>query len=130
MEAKEKLKAVNDNPKHKGGRPKVKVRRENHVKVRLTATERFMMAAKAKDASMRLSDWIRAAARTAKVVARITKEDAQVLRMLAGLANNLNQLTKLAHRDGILSIARKCDALLIEIDQALKYFNDHDRQDT
>lgn len=130
MEAKEKLKANNDNPKHKGGRPKVKVRRENHVKVRLTATERFMMAAKAKDASMRLSDWIRAAARTAKVVARITKEDAQVMRMLAGLANNLNQLTKLAHRDGILTIARKCDALLIEIDQALKYFNDHDRQDT
>lgn len=130
MEINEKFKANTGNPKHKGGRPKVNVRRENHVKVRLTATERFMMAAKAKDASMRLSDWIRAAARTAKVVARITKEDAQVLRMLAGLANNLNQLTKLAHRDGILTIARKCDALLIEIDQALKYFNDHDRQDT
>jgi hypothetical protein len=86
--------------------------------------------AKAKDAGMRLSDWIRAAAKAAKVVARLKPEDLQIMRMLAGLANNLNQLTKLAHRDGILTIAIKCGNLLIEIDQALKYFNSDDRQNT
>lgn len=130
METNEKSSANADKPKHKGGRPKVRVRRETHVKVRLTATERFFIAGKAKDAGMRLSDWIRAAARAAKVVARLKPEDLQIMRMLTGMANNLNQLTKLAHRDGILTIAVKCGNLLIEIDQALKYFNSDDRQDT
>jgi ketol-acid reductoisomerase len=130
MQRNEKASVLTDKPKHKGGRPKVRVRRENHVKVRLTATERFLIAAKAKDAGMRISDWIRAAARAAKVVARLKPEDLQIMRMLAGMANNLNQLTKLAHRDGLLTIARKCDGLMTEIDQALKYFNSDDRQDT
>lgn len=96
----------------------------------MTATDRFMVNAKAKDAGMRLSEWIRAAARTAKVVARLTPEDTQVMRMLTGLANNMNQITKLAHRDGLLSIARKCGEVLMEIDQALKYFNKDDRQNS
>jgi len=130
METNEKSSVKTDKPKHKGGRPKVRVRRETHVKVRLTATERFYVAAKAKDAGMRLSDWIRAAARAAKVMARLKPEDLQIMRMLTGMANNLNQLTKLAHRDGILTIAIKCGNLLIEIDQALNYFNSDDRQDT
>jgi len=130
METNEKLSVKTEKTKHKGGRPKVKVRRETHVKVRLTATERFMISARAKDAGMRLSDWIRAAAKAAKVVARLKPEDLQIMRMLAGLANNLNQLTKLAHRDGILTIAIKCGNLLIEIDHALKYFNSDDRKDT
>jgi ketol-acid reductoisomerase len=121
---------VTGKPKHKGGRPKVKIKRETHVKVRLTATERFLMAAKAKDAGMHLSNWIRAAARTAKVVARLKPEDLQIMRMLAGMANNLNQLTKLAHTYGLLTIAMKCGQLLIEIDEALKYFNSDDRQNT
>ena len=130
METSNKLLANTDKPKHKGGRPKVRVRRETHVKVRLTATERFMIAGRAKDAGMRISDWIRAAAKAANVVARLKPEDLQIMRMLAGLANNLNQLTKLAHKDGILTIAIKCGNLLIEIDQALIYFNSDDRQDT
>ena len=117
-------------PKHKGGRPRINVRREVHIKVRLTATEHFMIAARAKDAGMRISDWFRAAAKAARVIARLKPEDLQIMRMLIGLANNLNQLTKLAHRDGLLSVARKCDGLMTEIDQALKYFNRDDRQNT
>ncbi len=116
--------------KHKGGRPKINVRREVQVKVRLTATEHFMIGARAKEAGMRISDWFRAAAKAARVIARLKPEDLQIMRMLAGMANNLNQLTKLAHRDGLLTVVRKCDGLMIEIDQALKYFNSDDRKDT
>ena len=121
---------VTGKPKHKGGRPKMNVRRELQVKVRLTATEHFMVAARAKEAGMKISDWFRAATKAARVVARLKPEDLQIMRMLTGMANNLNQLTKLAHRDGLLTVARKCDGLMIEIDQALKYFNSDDRQDT
>lgn len=54
---------VTGKPKHKGGRPKIKVRREVHIKVRLTATEHFMIAARAIEANMKISDWFRAAAK-------------------------------------------------------------------
>jgi len=119
---------VSDKPKHKGGRPKIAIKREAFIRVRLTATEHFVIAGRAKDAGMKISDWFRSAARAARVIARLKPEDLQIMRMLTGMANNLNQLTKLAHRDGLLSVARKCDGVMTEIDQALKYFNSDDRQ--
>jgi Bacterial mobilisation protein (MobC) len=117
----DKDKLVKDRRKYKGGAPIKAIKREAFIMVRLTATERMFIAGKAKRAGMKLSDWFRAAAKP---------EDRRILHMLAGAANNLNQLTKLAHTGGILSIARKCNELLIEIDQALKYLNADDRQDT
>ncbi|WP_426669442.1 plasmid mobilization protein [Mucilaginibacter sp. McL0603] len=119
-----------DRRKHKGGAPKKTIKREAFIMVRLTATERMFIAGKAKRAGMKLSDWFRAAAKNAKVMERLKPEDRRILHMLTGAANNLNQLTRLAHTGGILSIARKCNELLIEIDQALKYLNADDRQDT
>ncbi|RKR82809.1 mobilization protein MobC [Mucilaginibacter gracilis] len=124
---KETAGTVSEKPKHKGGRPKLTIKREAFVRVRLTATEHFVIAGRAKDAGMRISDWFRSAAKAARVVARLNPEDMQIMRMLTGMANNLNQLTKLAHKDGLLSVARKCDGLMTEIDQALKYFNSDDR---
>ncbi|QJD97701.1 plasmid mobilization relaxosome protein MobC [Mucilaginibacter robiniae] len=117
-------------PKHKGGRPKARIRRESHAKIRLTNTERFLFTAKAKEAGMSLSDFIRAAARSASVIARLTAEDIKIMRMITGLANNLNQLTRLAHKDGILTVVMQCGQVLTELHEALKYFNRHDRQDT
>ncbi len=114
--------------KHKGGAPKKKVRREMDIRIRLTATEKFLIENKAKAAGMRASNWIRASAKTAKVVPRLTVEELGILRMLAGLANNLNQLTKLAHQQGILSVALKCRDILVEIDNALTYLNKDDRE--
>ncbi|MBT2561358.1 plasmid mobilization relaxosome protein MobC [Pedobacter sp. ISL-68] len=117
-------------PKHKGGAPKKRIRREVHVKVRLTTTERFLIESKARGAGMRISDWVREAILKAKVMTRLTTEDRRVLHLLAGMANNLNQLTKLAHTSGIMSIAIKCGHLLTEIDQTLKYLNSDDGKNT
>jgi len=116
--------------KGKGGAPKKRIRRETHVKVRLTTTERFLIESKARQAGMRISDWFREATLKAKVMARMTEEDRRVLHMLTGMANNLNQLTRLAHTSGLLTIAIRCGALLAEIDQALKYLNSDDGKDT
>lgn len=116
--------------KGKGGAPKKRIRREVHVKVRLTTTERFLIESKARQAGMRISDWFREATLKAKVMTRMTTEDRRVLHMLAGMANNLNQLAKLAHTTGLLTIAIRCSSLLAEIDQALKYLNSDDGKDT
>lgn len=113
-----------------GGRPAKKIKKAVGIRVRVTATERFLIEKKARKANMRISDWFRAAALKARVISRLTAEERQYHHVLAGLANNLNQLTKLAHAKGLMSIVLKCDALLTEIDQILKRLVSDDREDT
>jgi hypothetical protein len=115
-------------PKNKGGAPKKRVKRELIIRIRMTATERFFIDNKAKTAGMRSSSWIRAAAKSAKIVPRLTDDERRILWMLAELANNLNQLTKLAHQRGLLTIVRDCNKILNEIDITLKHINSNDRE--
>ena len=115
-------------PKNKGGAPKKRVRRELVLRVRITATERFQIDNKAKAAGMRSSSWIRASAKNAKIVPRLTADERRILWMFAELANNLNQLTKLAHQLGLVSVVRDCSAILAEINLTLKHLNSDDRE--
>ena len=114
--------------RNKGGAPKKRVRRELIIRIRMTATERFQIDTKAKAAGMRSSSWIRAAAKSAKIIPRLTADERRILWMLAELANNLNQLTKLAHQLGLLTVVRDCSKILNEIDITLKHLNSNDRE--
>lgn len=114
--------------KNKGGRPRLKVRRDKELRIRVNTNEIFLIRSKAREAGMRTSTWIRQAAKTAKVAPRWTVEQMQLLRMLSGMANNLNQLANQANSGKLLFVARKCDTLLIEIDQTIKYLNKDDGQ--
>ncbi len=125
---KSKEKQLVSRSKNKGGAPKKRVRRELIVRIRMTATERFFIDNKAKTAGMRSSSWIRAAAKSAKIVPRLTDDERRILWMLAELANNLNQLTKLAHQLGLLTVVRDCSKILNEIDITLKHLNRDDRE--
>lgn len=115
-------------PRNKGGAPKKRVRRELIIRIRMTATERFQINTKAKAAGMRSSSWIRAAAKSAKILPRLTVEERRIIWMLAELANNLNQLTKSAHQLGLLNVVRDCGKILSEIDKLLKHLNNDDRE--
>ena len=126
--AKTNIKLSISQPKNKGGAPKKRVRRDLIIRVRMTATERFQIDNKAKAAGMRSSTWIRAAAKSAKVVPRLTADERRILWMLAELANNLNQLTKLAHQLGLLRVVRQCEQILKEVDETLKHLNRDDRE--
>jgi hypothetical protein len=123
-------KSATSRVRNRGGRPAKKIKKAIGIRVRVTATERFMIETKARKANMRISDWFRSAALKATVIARLSTEDRQYHQVLAGMANNLNQLTKLAHVKGLMSIVMKCDALLTEIDQILKRLVSDDREDT
>jgi hypothetical protein len=131
MEAitKDKGSAVPGRPKHAGGAPRKKVKRERSIRVRLTATEHYFIQGKAKSAGMHISDWFRSAAKSGKVTPRLNAEDRSILHMLAGMANNLNQLAKASHTSGILTVARRCGELLIEIKKTIKYLYQNDQQD-
>ncbi|HTK20998.1 MAG TPA: plasmid mobilization relaxosome protein MobC [Mucilaginibacter sp.] len=115
-------------PRNKGGAPKKRVRRELIIRIRMTATERFQINAKAKAAGMRSSSWIRAAAKSAKVVPRLTVEERKIIWSMAELANNLNQLTKLAHQKGLLIVVRDCGKIIKEIETLFTRLNKNDRE--
>lgn len=114
--------------KNKGGRPKLKVKRDKVLRIRMTNTEVFLIRSKAREAGMRASTWIRLSAKSASIAPRWSPGQMQLLRMLSGIANNLNQLAKQANSGRLLFIAQKCDVVLDEIDQALKYLNKDDGQ--
>ncbi|RYY26220.1 MAG: plasmid mobilization relaxosome protein MobC [Sphingobacteriaceae bacterium] len=106
--------------KPKGGRPKKVIKRDAVLVVRLTQIERMLIAGRAREAGMSPSEWFRKSAKSAKVMARFSAEDAATLRMLSGMANNLNQLTKLAHQEGLVSVQDRCRELMDGIDETLK----------
>jgi ketol-acid reductoisomerase len=115
--------------KAKGGRPIKTIKKDSGIRVRLSKTERYLIAEKAKKAGLKMSDWVRQAAKTEKVNSRFSADEMSMMRTLTGMANNLNQLTKLAHQHGLLVIHQKCRNLLSLIDDTLKYFVRDDRQD-
>ena len=116
-------------PKNKGGRPKAKIRRDQTLRIRINATELYLIKTKAREAGMRASTWIRQAAKAARIAPRWTPEQMELLRMMAGMANNLNQLAKQANSGKLLCIVRKCENLLAEIDHTIKELKNHDGQD-
>ena len=77
---------------------------------------------------MRASTWIRASAKSAKIIPRLTADERRILWMLAELSNNLNQLTKLAHQLGLLRVVRQCEQILKEVDETFKRLNRNDRE--
>jgi Bacterial mobilisation protein (MobC) len=118
----------NNLPKlRKPGRPKKTIRRSDLLMIRLTPTERVLIEGRAKKARLKPSEWFRRAAKSAKIFSRFTPEESGWFRMLAGLANNLNQLTHLAHVAGLFSLALKCQAMLRQIEELLTKISSHDR---
>ena len=113
--------------KSKGGRPPKKVKRNAQLMVRLSETERFLIESKAREAGLRPSTWLRQAAKKARIVARLSAEEAGFIRMLAGLANNLNQLLKFTNMQGLLYETKKATKLLSDIDHLLKSLTSDDR---
>lgn len=57
-------------------------------------------------------------------VLQLTVEQDGYLRQLAGMANNLNQLSKRAHQSGFAAVAQEVEAQAATLDRLLDYFAD------
>ena len=93
-----------DADKRRAGRPQKTIKRNKFLMVRLTTAEYLMIKSRAEHAGLKPSQWFRKAARSAKVTPRFSQEEMKLLRSLTGQANNLNQLTKMAHAQGLISL--------------------------
>ena len=108
------------------GRPKKTIKRSDFLMVRLTPTERILIEGRAKNVGLKPSEWFRKAAKSAKVFPRFTAEETGWFRMLAGVANNLNQLTHLAHIKGLFTLAMKCQTILKQVEDLITKLSSHD----
>jgi hypothetical protein len=113
------METVNEKKK-KGGRPRKTVVRERTTGIRFSRTEHFIVREKARRAGLKLTTYIRQSAIEAHVQIRLTEEERMFVRQLIGFSNNLNQIAKACHEQGVLRAMAYFDGLRIQIDQLLK----------
>ena len=75
-----------------------------------------------------LAVYIREAALAATVTARHTPEENALLRSLAGMANNLNQLTRLSHQTGFHRTQRTVTELLQKLKEIIIRYRHGERR--
>lgn len=111
-----------NNSTRKGGRPAKNLaeKRKYRLSLKLNTNEYFQLKSKAKTAGKNRCDFLRELILSGEVIGRFLAEQNDVLRKIAGMANNLNQLVKLAHVKGIWFIETSAKKLLAELDELLK----------
>lgn len=124
----EKVEGRGSNAKKRvAGRPKKAVKRDRFLIVRLNPAEYLMITGRAEKASMKPSGWLRRAAREATIIPRFTAEEMGLLKAFAGVANNLNQLTKLAHAQGLLRLVTALRDLMGQAARLMEKLSRDDR---
>lgn len=106
--------------KKKGGRPKKLIVRERTTGIRFSKTEHFIVQEKAKKAGLKLTTYIRQSAIESKITSRLTEEERLFVRQLIGFSNNINQIAKACHEEGVMRAMVYFDRIRIQIDQLLK----------
>ena len=120
MVAKEILKEMEGERRKCGGRPKQSIKRESATGVRFTNAEYFIIKQKASKAGMRITTYIREMALHGKIIARMNDDERQFVSQLIGISNNLNQLTKKAHQEGLLTAVMHFEKYRNMIDELLE----------
>lgn len=94
------------------------------LSARFTDMEYNALEKRRKDAGVSVSRFIRSVMLTGKVVQRISRADADILRKLAGEANNLNQLVRKANAGGYSKAAMEMVILNRKITDIIKQLSD------
>lgn len=89
--------------KKQPGRRKAVIKKEVRAAVRFSKVEYFIVKSKAGETGLTVSAYIRQVAIQARIKPRLTKEERQFVQQLIGMSNNLNQLAKACHQEGLLT---------------------------
>lgn len=112
------------NKKKPKGRPTVADARRlsKSVTVKFSKIDYETLKTRSHKANRRLAEYIRESALQSEVVLPRTEADLKEYRTLVGMANNLNQLTKMSHQDGIIYLYSPIDKLLVEITNVIREY--------
>ena len=104
-------KAQKDTPKR--GRPaKEKEKLSRSINLKLTESDFDAIRKKAEDLGMTATQYARKMTLKGRIKPRYTKEELDLRRKIAGMANNMNQLTRKANADGYAKSSTQIDYLL------------------
>ena len=120
----------NQNKKKSKGRPTVADARRlsKAVTVKFSKTDYETLRTRSRKANKRLAEYIRESALHSEVVQPRTEADLKEYRTLVGMANNLNQLAKLSHQEGIYYTSLQLDRLLVEISDIVRAYKQIDKK--
>lgn len=107
METKKECRRKGGRP-HKGTADKYKYR----VTVKMATEEYYTLKGKARLAGSTTSELVREFIRNGYIKERLSKEQADCVRKLCGMANNLNQLAHKAHAEGYRHVHTDCQRYL------------------
>ena len=117
------MKRIQDKP---GGRP-AKKRTEKQKKVvstKLTELQYYAVRKRASEAGLRVSEYMRQAVVSAEITPRLNRQDTDILRKLAGEANNINQLAHRANAGGFAKVAVELVKLKNRIVEIISHLSD------
>ena len=100
------MEGVNDNNKNKGGRPPKEIKKNQVMAIKCTLFERKAIEAKARKASLTVSEYLRELGLTSKINFRnkaLPKEVLSFTATLNHMAANLNQIAKKRNSNDELS---------------------------
>lgn len=114
----------NQDKKKSKGRPTVADARRlsKAVTVKFSKIDYETLRIRSRKANRRLAEYIRESALKSEVVQPHTEADLKEYRTLVGMANNLNQLTKMAHQNSIIYLYSPIDKLLGEITNVIREY--------
>ena len=104
----------------KGGRPPKVIKRDKQAGVRFSQAEYAFVKQKSLKSGMRVMAYMREMCLKGRVIERLTPEDRQILRQLAGIGNNLNQLVKKCNQEGMGKNVFRFEVVRYQIDSLLK----------
>ena len=110
----------------KGGRPpkSASEKLKERLTVKMAAADYYALRGKARAAGLTWAEYARPALSRSVVRQRLTAEQMPLLRQLAGMANNLNQLARKANSAGYVQAAAECTALIEKIDTLIDQINE------
>ncbi len=113
--------ATHSTARNLGGRPRAAKgkARTKTLSTKLSVAEWKIVMKRIAEAGKRPSVYLREVLLAGRVVAARTQEDRRQIRMLEGGCNNLNQLARLAHQQGVQSVHERLLALLDEFNRLL-----------
>lgn len=116
------------NTKKHGGRPTVAEARRlsRAVTVKFSKKDYEILMNRSKKANKHIAEYIRDSALNSEIEKQPLETIAKDYRMLVGMANNLNQLTKMAHQQGINYVFLPLNSLLGDISHIVREY----KQDT
>ena len=106
----------------KGGRPKKELgqKKNYRVNIKLATEDYYSLIAKVRKSGTTISEFARACLKNGYIKERLSVEQADYIRKLCGMANNLNQLAYRAHTEGFVSVQKGNHLLAERIDHLLK----------